>query len=865
VTKLSVIRVFAGALLSSLLLFVILSWPLARFPAAGIPSSAQNIEQPAWRYSIPGDHLQLLYHFDLMRAMWHGRIPWFSDPYEFNEGDDGARHRPGAYFFPMSAVYSVLAERLGQAAGWNLTLWISVCFSAFFSWMWLRRFSTDAVALGLGVAVILLSPFRWISLFGGSPAGIALMWVPLLAWSVDVAVRRATYASGAWLGGTLLLLFWADLQIFYLSVLVLPIFALISLLGHEPGATIPWRQWYRVFPGLLLFLFCLARFYQWKKIALAGSEMSRGRSWDEVGVFSPFPTGFLRGGPGCNDAIFVGIAASLALTYAVCRLAIPAVRRRRPGFKKGGLLLILLAALTVAGCLAVGVHGPWGGGVLKLAREHLPNYAMIRQPFKIAGVIPLWLGWLLAVGFSIRADEGRMSRRFARGVAVACLAGMAAEVLASYSATICLLEPTQAAYDRVAREAAAEGAAPGHVLVVPLWPGDSADTTVPLYFCQKYDLRTINGYSPVIGTNYFELVYRRLASVNQGVLADDQIDYLLERDIRFLLVHENLYPEKVGPFPVSELFRNLKSNPRIQFLTQAGPVHAYRLLPQAEAVPAPARPPRGFPAAFPARRWEAEKQTGAGGFVVADEAASRGAYWQAAKGDSGPVPGFATRPTRVAPLDDLCWWVRIRGAGRVTLRTRLGETVAAEQDMDFANPEWDWKVIAIPTPAVFENVQLDVSVAQGDMHVDLVLLVAGSWPREWPADGLRIPAASLFHAGYVDETNMSVVLRRDHDPDDEVVYGPGLPLPIGHYAVEIDYATSAPEGLEVARFGLRRNSAGVAQWFPLRNGSPARLTLEATDNVPVTLALNFSRTFDLRIEAVTIKRVSDSAFAQEEP
>jgi hypothetical protein len=51
----------AGA---TLLLFAVFSWPLPRFARQGIPSSAQNIEQPAWRSSIPGDHLQLLYHLN---------------------------------------------------------------------------------------------------------------------------------------------------------------------------------------------------------------------------------------------------------------------------------------------------------------------------------------------------------------------------------------------------------------------------------------------------------------------------------------------------------------------------------------------------------------------------------------------------------------------------------------------------------------------------------------------------------------------------------------------------------------------------------------------------------------------------------
>ena len=280
----------AGAAAASLLLFGVMSWPLARQATEAIPSSAQNLEHPPWRAMIPGDQLQLLYHFDLVRDMLHGRIPWFRNPYEFNQGDDEAGYRPGAYFLPMSGVYAVLAERLGQAAGWNLTLWLSVAFSAFFSWQWLRRFTEDRLAAALGTGLILLVPFRWISLFGGSPAGIALMWLSLLAWGVDAAVNRPTLASGFGAGAAMLVLFWADLQTFYLAVMFLPVLLAISLLGHEEPP--PWRRWWRPVPGAAVSLALLSVFYLWRQRHLDGSTMSAGRSLCEVQLFSPHPRGF---------------------------------------------------------------------------------------------------------------------------------------------------------------------------------------------------------------------------------------------------------------------------------------------------------------------------------------------------------------------------------------------------------------------------------------------------------------------------------------------------------------------------------------------------------------------------------------------
>ena len=49
VTKSVASHAFLGSVAASLLLFVVLSWPLARFAGEGIPSAVQNHEQPAWR------------------------------------------------------------------------------------------------------------------------------------------------------------------------------------------------------------------------------------------------------------------------------------------------------------------------------------------------------------------------------------------------------------------------------------------------------------------------------------------------------------------------------------------------------------------------------------------------------------------------------------------------------------------------------------------------------------------------------------------------------------------------------------------------------------------------------------------------
>ena len=88
----------------------------------------------------------------------------------------------------------------------------------------------------------------------------------------------------------------------------------------------------------------------------------------------------------------------------------------------------------------------------------------------------------------------------------------------------------------------------------------------------------VDGYNPFIGKDYFENVFRRFESVNQGVISDEQLAKLNEMGVHWVLFHENLFPEKVSPFPAAATLKNLLTHPRLQLLAQDGPVWAFRIL-----------------------------------------------------------------------------------------------------------------------------------------------------------------------------------------------------------------------------------------------------------------------------------------------
>ncbi|MFU8780889.1 MAG: hypothetical protein ACNA71_07675, partial [Kiritimatiellia bacterium] len=582
------------------LVAMVLSWPLPRYASNGIPYAARNQEQPPARYNIAGDHLQLLHHFELVYDMFTGQIPWFHNPFEFNVDGDETTYRPGAYFLPLSGVYALLRMIMGRPLAYNFTWLFSLWLTVVFTWAWLSCFSTNKIAVSIGILVSVLLPFRWFSLFSGSPSGMALCWVPLLAWRVDRAIRTPNWLSGAWVGLALLLAFWGDLHIFYFSALALPAIAGLTLLSLlEQQRDLPWRQWPKILPSGLLSLGLLVAYHVWRRHMLHGSMMRDGRSMPEVAAFSPLPIGLLGQGRTLDTTIFIGLLVMCSLIG----LSILTLFRNLHAHKNAAryyrvaMTLLLCAATITTIFLALGVNGPLNGRLLGIARARIPYYPMIRQSFKIYALMPIWLGCLTTLGWRAMPQRAKWLRP---ALAMLLAGGMIYEMHAHFGVTISLIKPEQAAYERIIQDARKYNNPTPRALAIPLWPGESADTSVPILHAHHYGIRLINGYSPVISLGYFENVFRRLESMNQGWLRDDQIDFLLERGVHYVLLHENQFPEQVSPHPVALTRDLLLAHPRLSFMHQAGPVWAFKLNENISQAPKPAV---RNAARFPTRRW----------------------------------------------------------------------------------------------------------------------------------------------------------------------------------------------------------------------------------------------------------------------
>lgn len=769
----------------TLLLFFIWTQPLMFHWSEGIPSSASNLESPAWRTAIAGDHLQLLYHFDLAADMVEGRISWFTNPYEFNTGSDEDRFRPGAYFAPMSLLYAVLRPWMGQAAAWNTVLWVSVWMSAWFAWLWLRTFSFHRIGILAGVLIILTAPFRWGSLLGGSPAGIALMWVPFFLWRLNMGMMKPRIRDGFLIGLGLILMFWGDLQVFYLTSLFAPVFALITIGWCWQDLRAVFIQWWKLLPGGVTCLAAIGLFYRWRKTFLSGSKMSEGRTWQELALFSPRPSDLIDAQPGPGETVYVGGVLFLILMVCLC-VAVWRSASTSDGVSKWlrpGTCLLAAGTIVFGICLALGTNGPSGGWAIRVARSALPYFDMIRQSFKVFAVVPVLMAWLLAAGTSSLVTSLRAKPRFAK---TAVGAGLSILILFPYSrhihATVSLLPSPQDAYAAVARDAEQRGIETPHILVIPLWPGDSAETSVPMHLAQHYHLRMVNGYSPVVSEAYFNNVFRELESINQGQMSQHQVDILKEMNVDYVIIHTDRFPEKVSPFPIRNTLAGLSRHPNLTPLAQAGPVTAFSL--EAGSVDSISKPSGIAPPGirFPARRYEAERLPGVTSEGRRAEEGTQGGHFQ--RVSAGQT--VSTPPARIAPDPKNHWYLRVRGSGTLLANTvPIADSSAGAQQITVNQTDWTWMKIPLQSSGNFSPTPLELTVQSGEVDLDVLVLSGSEDLLNIPPEGLRLPAAWFFHAGYAGPDGESVFFRPGHDPSSVVWYGPILPLSPGTYRFKL--------------------------------------------------------------------------------
>ena len=840
------VRVQLGwVLFSILLLWGVLTWPLPRYAAQGIPRSvhAPAGEQP--RSMVSGDHLQLLYHFWLLSDMVGGGTPWMYNLYEFNTGDDAERYRPGAYFAPFSWAFAVGERVAGRAVGWHLATFLSLFIAFWSSWRLARRYTDQEVVAWAVALMVVAFPYRWYNLLSGSPTGFGMAWTPLLMLGLDRAIRDGSWRGG-WLAFVAMIFSgWAEKHVMFFNVLLIPGWGLVVWVGERPWRKGAWlislRRCLAALPAVagVVCSYLYANLYT---AHLGSSTMAKGRSAAEIIPFSPRLEGFWnRYVADISSQIFSGwVLPALVLLCLLVFLYRTVVRRDGQALSR---VWLMLGLVVLGGMVLMLATGPNGRGVgrdlFEAARSLLPPYRMIRQAAKVMLLMPGLLVPVLAVGLSL----------LPRRTGWALLAGLLVLVDVAVWARpgLCLLERSNQAYAAVAADAVSRQEV-SRALVVPLWPGDSHYASVYEYYASLYRVRLANGYSPVVGRAYIDEFFGPYQTANQGSLSDEQLDDLTRRGLRYVILHEDLFPEKVSPFPVAVTLHRLRQHPRLELLAQDGATWAFRILDQARSDIRSAV----TPAHYPARRWEAESVHRRGGLTQEDPQASGGK--SVLLRTAGDKVEFSL--SRLAATEGLAWWICVRGEGalQTTTYAAIADPVVATQSVKAA--QWTWIQIPVRPVEPFGSVGLALRGGGGAVEVDRGLLADEGWPLETPPGwSARLPAAELFHAGASDAEGNEVCFHPESEPNEIVLYGPRMPLSPGSYLLTMEFTTAAPVGtplgILLAGPGSRSSVTNRAEVVA---GQTVSVSWTQSGHELFYAGFQFARMAPLEVQAIRITR-----------
>ena len=844
--------------IACILLFSWFTWPLPEYIASGkISSHRPEIGPP--RSVIAGDHLQLMYHFELMKGFLAGETPWFHNLYEFNTGNDAETKVVDWYYIPFSLVYALFSMAGQPALGWNIASLFSVIIGAWGTWLLAGSFRPPKL---IQIAATLLAtalPYRWLTLLHGSPTGFAVMYVPWILLGLRLAIvdRRA---SGGWIAGAAFLMSaWGDIHTFFFSALLIPVWSLLmfftqdkpSLRRKEIKALLWSLRGMIVFGVLVIFQVLFIRAH------LSDGSMSGGRTVEEVALFSPSVDALFSPDPDhawnriyltFSGVALLIVGAGFMITRLRRTSETPTTIRHFSVFIGVVLAISGVVILSLGPSIALG----WGPRWWAILCRVIPPYEMIRQPAKVYSILPSLFAAALVLPFAGTSFSKK---------SLPALIGLLTVFLLFESAgridpTISLLDKENAAYGTIRSSAEAYGEEP-RALAIVLWPGDSHWGSLYQHYAIQYRIRLVNGYRPHVPEGYKEEIFVPFSPLNQGWSSDEMIDDLLSRGIRFLLLHEDAFPEQVSPFDVGSTIKELLAHPRIKLLTRDQAVWSFELRDSSPENVTETEWAMHSPSMLWPLAWDGPKPEEGLPLITPqpDPTAFRGHFAQLTPETSSlrisPYPTFYRPNLRLG--------IRARGNGTLVSSFRYAESEPISTSTSIDSEDWQW--IDLPFPS-FEGFQPEItttfSASEGTLELDAALMQAGNGLLGLePGETVFLPAPSLFHAGHTDLSDSTVVMSPKYVPHDEVLYGPRLPLSPGRYRVQFDLSGGSQES-PAGRIRIREPASALLEGpSEIVGDGPAEFVMTVEDTLPVIFGFTYYRNSEIRIKGITLERIPD--------
>lgn len=369
-----------------------------------------------------------------------------------------------------------------------------------------------------------------------------------------------------------------------LGIVAVRIFLIFRVVaeGHSPKFFDVVRNWVQrlmpLFPTVLFGIMAVVYLFYKKQRYYTGSIAQGGRQLREVLLFSPqYADVFTRLTAFVERNIFLGYIPIFLFVVMMVYL----VRSHRQHASHLSLSSRQISIAILFGLAAVLSYVLATGtafrhlALYKLFFYHFPYFNYPRVPARMMVVTAMALAVVasMAIGILGRQVEQKWGRTGAYLLVALLVAGIAVEYHPFRPMGITRLKPI-AVYDTIPKDIGEHA-----LLEIPLWPGDSHQSSLYQYSVTNDRISRINGYSPVVSKKYIEEIFKPLESINEGMLDQSQIDLLRALRVKYIAVHDNrdVFTYKVSPDPPISTVNRLKTSPFLKFIRAADHVYLFEL------------------------------------------------------------------------------------------------------------------------------------------------------------------------------------------------------------------------------------------------------------------------------------------------
>jgi len=547
-----------------------ITYPLLFYFNQGIPYTRTAVKGEEISPLRQGDHLQLYYHFWLAKDALKEEYPFFLDPYEFSvEGIKIFTVRR----FPLSILF-VIFSVFGGAFAYNAVLILSVIFSGATMFLLAKLYLKSDFPSFMAGLIFALSPFGLSQLLGGHTNGFLWGLVPLAIFSLERLFSERKIRFGILYGFCLFSFALIEYHLLY----YLTLFTLTMLPVRTITSLAKWKRanfnlkrallktWVPIFLSLfIIFLFVLFL----KHIEISSSIAQKGRNISEVKLYSPAVKDlFRRTNFNGEKNIYLGITASvLAFLGLVLNLGRPG--KDRKCYEEKINLLFFAGGLGITAILATGTSLNNIFPLYKFLYKFFPYFNYPRVPGRI--IIVSFLCLAILGGYGVREIINLFSRiKKGKGREIIKIAissiiflGVFFDYNSGTRVGISLMDGKNRIYEIIK-----ENAGDKKVLELPLWPGDTAWSSVYLYYVTLTRARIINGYYPLVPQEYLERIFYPLISLNLGDITELEYGLLKKLKVKYVIMHEDAFPQKVSHFRSTYSVRRLTQSPYLRFITR---------------------------------------------------------------------------------------------------------------------------------------------------------------------------------------------------------------------------------------------------------------------------------------------------------